>query len=185
MLYCGRVSRRKGAYDLAAAWQLAAPHLPDWRLLVVGEATEREAVARLRSAASATGGRLLYRGFVPPGDVPRFMRAADVLVHASYGEGLANVTFEAMASGLPIVSSNVDGQPEAIIPGETGWLVPPRNPRALADALIDAATDAAARGVQGARARRIACERFARSRQAASLAAILGDVARCATPTRA
>lgn len=68
-------------------------------------------------------------------DVSELMQRATLLVLPSRWEGMPNVVLEAMANGLPVVASNVDGVKEVITPENTGWLVPPRDPAALAAAL--------------------------------------------------
>ena len=68
-------------------------------------------------------------------DIPELMAAADVFVLSSLWEGLPLVVLEAMASGLPVVSTNVGGVPELVVDNETGFLVPPENPQLLAEAI--------------------------------------------------
>ncbi|TVZ59159.1 colanic acid/amylovoran biosynthesis glycosyltransferase [Flavobacteriaceae bacterium MAR_2010_105] len=65
------------------------------------------------------------------------MRSFDVLVLPSLNEGIANVVLEAMALGIPVISTNCGGMPEVVIPNETGWLVPVRDAQALADAIVE------------------------------------------------
>jgi glycosyltransferase involved in cell wall biosynthesis len=65
-----------------------------------------------------------------------------------------------MASGCPVVASDVDGIPDAVVPGETGLLVPPREPEALAAALAVLLDDPDRRAAFGRRARELACARF-------------------------
>jgi starch synthase (maltosyl-transferring) len=65
----------------------------------------------------------------------------DVYVQPSLYEGMPNALMEAMAAGRPIVATAVDGINELVIPGETGWLVPPAEPRPLAMAILHALTD--------------------------------------------
>jgi len=68
-------------------------------------------------------------------DVPNLLSASDILVLASLWEGLPGVIAEAMASGLPVVATNVGGIPELVVDGKTGLLVPPGDATSLADAL--------------------------------------------------
>ena len=69
------------------------------------------------------------------------MKSADVLVLASLWEGMPNVVLEAMAAGRAVVATAVEGTVELVISGETGWLVPPQDPEALGQALLEAARD--------------------------------------------
>src|SRR5699024_6110771 len=68
-------------------------------------------------------------------DVPRLLQAMNVYVCSSIAEGMALTIIEAMASGLPIVATNVGGNPELVVPKQTGNLVPASDPDALAWAL--------------------------------------------------
>src|SRR5690606_18392930 len=65
----------------------------------------------------------------------KFMKSFDVFLLPSLSEGIANVVLEAMAIGLPVVSTDCGGMPEVIKQGETGWIVPIRNPEAMAHAI--------------------------------------------------
>jgi len=69
-------------------------------------------------------------------DIPQLMNAADAYVMSSAWEGMPNVLLEASATGLPIVATDVDGNSEIVLNGITGFLVPPRNPEALAEAML-------------------------------------------------
>ena len=72
-------------------------------------------------------------------DIPNVLKSADVLVHASLWEGMPNAVLEAMAAGLAVIATSVEGSEELVIPGQTGWLVPPHDATALATALLEAA----------------------------------------------
>ncbi|MEY2746705.1 MAG: hypothetical protein RL112_1747, partial [Planctomycetota bacterium] len=74
-------------------------------------------------------------------DIPELLCAADSFTMASLWEGLGLVFLEAMTMGLPIVSTTVSAIPEVVLEGRTGLLVPPRDPEALADALVRVASD--------------------------------------------
>ncbi len=79
----------------------------------------------------------------PRGDVPGLLKAADVLVLPSLWEGMPNAVLEAMAARRASIATAVEGSVDLIIPGSTGWLVPPADPISLALALADAASDPA------------------------------------------
>ena len=69
-------------------------------------------------------------------DITRLLPAINLLAIPSLFEGMPNVALEAMAAGLPIIATSVGGTPEVVVDGKTGYLVPPRNPDALADAIL-------------------------------------------------
>jgi glycosyltransferase involved in cell wall biosynthesis len=104
-------------------------------------------------------------------DVPELMRAFDVFALPSLGEGISNTVLEAMASGLPVVATQVGGNPELVEEGKTGTLVPPGDARALAAAARAYAEDPARASAHGAAGRRQAEAKFS---IASMVAAYLG-----------
>ncbi len=94
-------------------------------------------------------------------DVANELRRLDIFVLTSLNEGISNTILEAMAAGLPVVATDVGGNPELVVPGLTGALVPAAEPEALAAALRRYVLDAELRHRQGAAARRCAVELFA------------------------
>ena len=85
------------------------------------------------------------RGRLSRNEVVEALQAADVFLLASLSEGLSTATLEAMAVGLPVVVTDVGGMREAVTDGVEGRVVPPRDPAALAAALLELAADATAR----------------------------------------
>jgi L-malate glycosyltransferase len=78
-------------------------------------------------------------------DVPDLVAALDILVLCSYTESFPNAILEAMAMGKPVVATNVGGIPELVEEGQTGFLVPPRDPKAIADRVLSLCRDSARR----------------------------------------
>jgi glycosyltransferase involved in cell wall biosynthesis len=149
LLDIARLTRQKGT-DVAVR---ALATLPDDTVLVVlGEGPER---ARLESLARELGveRRLFLPGRVP--DVAAWLRRATVLVHPARWEGFGLGVLEAMLAGLPVVASDVSSLPELVVDGETGVLVRPDDPSALALGTARALDEAARLGAGGReRARR-------------------------------
>jgi glycosyltransferase involved in cell wall biosynthesis len=126
LLAVSRLTRQKGV-DVAVR---ALPSLPeDTALVVLGEGPERAELESLARELGA-GRRLFLPGRVP--DVAAWLRRADVLVHPARWEGFGLGVLEAMLAGLPVVASNVSSLPELVVDGETGFLVRPDDPSALA-----------------------------------------------------
>ena len=71
-------------------------------------------------------------------DIPNLLKSADVLVQASLWEGMPNSVLEAMAAGLPVIGTAVEGTEDLVVPGQTGWLVPPHDVAALHRAFLEA-----------------------------------------------
>ena len=112
----------------------AAARIPGATLALAGAGPDRAALEALAGALGITG-RVLFMGAQPHDSIARLLAAADVMMLPSRSEGLANVWIEAMASGTPVVSGDVGGAREAIVP-EAGTLVA-LTPEALAQAARD------------------------------------------------
>ncbi|HSH81496.1 MAG TPA: glycosyltransferase [Herpetosiphonaceae bacterium] len=126
----GRLTYQKG-YDVLLQ-ALALVRRVDVHLLVVG-AGDEEASLRVRVDALGLQRRVHFTGYRR--DVPRLLGALDLYVHPARFEGMPNALLEAMAAGCPIVATTVDGNRELIEDGVHGWLVPPEDARALAEAI--------------------------------------------------
>jgi glycosyltransferase involved in cell wall biosynthesis len=137
--YVGRFSEEKGVADLIDAWPRIAERAPDAWLLLSGHGPLEE---ELRARAALLP-RVRWIGFRP--DLPAVMQALDVLAIPSRSEGFGLVAAEAMAARLPVVSTRAGGLPEVVVDGETGVLVPPRDPVAFADAVLRVLGDPALR----------------------------------------
>lgn len=133
LLFVGRVEERKGVFDLLDAFERVR-HRVDARLVVVGDG---EGASRVRAAAESRG-RIRVVGARPHEEVARWMAASDLLVLPSWMEGTPNVVLEALACGRPVVATSVGGIPDVLSDDRAGMLVPPRDPAALADAIVAA-----------------------------------------------
>ncbi len=99
--------------------------------------------------------QFIFTGLVPPERIPYFLSAMDALVHTSLREGLARTLPQALIAGKPVISYDVDGAREVVLPNETGFLLEPKSVQPLADAMLALASDAGLRERlgQGGRAR--------------------------------
>jgi sugar transferase (PEP-CTERM/EpsH1 system associated) len=134
--WVGRMEPVKNPLGLVEAFtQLVAAH-PEWRdrlgLALVGGGSQSPQVA----AALGEAG-LADRAWLPGSrdDVPELLRAFDIFALPSLAEGISNTILEAMASGVPVVATDVGGNAELVEPAVAGRLVPARDPDALAAAL--------------------------------------------------
>ena len=124
----------RGWRDILEAVGRIAGAAPRARLLFVGAPAPRIAEVADRARERGLGERVLVLGHRE--DVPQILAASDVVVDASYaGAGLTGSIREALACERPVVATALAGMPELVVDGETGLLVPPRDPGALADAL--------------------------------------------------
>jgi glycosyltransferase involved in cell wall biosynthesis len=126
----GRLSPEKGFDHLIEAARLLAREPAETGFILFGDGPLREPL-RAQVAAAGLEGQLVLAGFRD--DLDRLLPFVDLLVLSSLTEGLPNVILEAMAAAVPVVATAVGGVPELVEDGVTGYLVPPAEPRALAD----------------------------------------------------
>ena len=164
VLSVARLSAMKGQRDLLAAWQEVRRRFPKAVLLLAGTGEEE---AALRTQARELEG-VHFLGFRR--DVDALYAAADLFVLASTRyEGCSNALLEAMWHGIPAVVTRCGGLPEAVADGETGRVVPPGEPEALAAALVELLQDPAVRTRMGHAAQ-------TRVRERCSLPRVTGDL---------
>lgn len=134
----GRLAEQKGLTYLLEAMRLVGQKLPGARLLVVGDSQDgRDRYKQdLLKLADTLGLRQSVRFTGVRDDVPAIMQAADLFVMASLWEGFGLVFLEAMAAARPVIATRVSAVPEVVDHNVSGLLVPPRDPRALAEAML-------------------------------------------------
>ncbi|HRQ05460.1 MAG TPA: TIGR03088 family PEP-CTERM/XrtA system glycosyltransferase [Nitrosomonas halophila] len=157
----GRMAAVKDYPSLVQAFLLLRERVPDngrrLRLVIIGEGVAKAQCIDMLHAAGAE-----HLAWLPGerDDIAQLMRAMHLFALPSLGEGISNTILEAMASGLPVVATRVGGNAELVREGETGWLVPPGNPAALADALYRYYQDEALTTRHGQRAREVVERQF-------------------------
>jgi glycosyltransferase involved in cell wall biosynthesis len=125
----------RGWSDVLVAMRAVAAAAPEARLLFLG--APAPAITRLSERARELGIGDRVLAVAPRDDVPDVMAAADVVVDASWaGLGITGSIREALACERPVVATDLAGMPELVVEGETGLLVPPRDPDALAAAIL-------------------------------------------------
>jgi alpha-maltose-1-phosphate synthase len=140
-LFVGRISEQKGIFQLLEA----ARQLPESVQLVLCASSPDtpELLARLREAVNGRPQIHWINAMLPVEEVVQLYSHAAVFVCPSIYEPFGIINLEAMACGTPVVASRVGGIPEVVVDGETGWLVEPGDPVALAQALRGALADPA------------------------------------------
>jgi glycosyltransferase involved in cell wall biosynthesis len=144
--------------------------VPEATVRIVGDGPEGPA---LRAHPAAADPRVVFAPFAPPS--ARHLRALDVFVLCSGWEAFPIGVLEALACGVPQVASDVGGVREAVVP-ETGLVVPPRDPAALAEAVIALLRDPARRAAMAAASRARHAERFTVERMVAGTADVYARV---------
>lgn len=128
---------------------------------IVGDGPYREAAEfAARQWGLLESGVVQFVGALPREEVAAWLRRADVMLHAAVDEGFCNAVIEAQAAGLPVVCSDAGGLPENVQDGLTGFVVPRRDPPALAEKLILLARDSELRRRMGRAGRERASNRF-------------------------
>jgi glycosyltransferase involved in cell wall biosynthesis len=180
----GRLSPEKGHAVLVEAAGAVLKEEPGAGFVVFGEGPLRAALEE-KVRALGLGGRFVFAGF--RSDLNRVLPHLDVFALPSFTEGLPVVALEAFAAGVPVVAATVGGTPEVVNDPDTGRLVPPGDPRALALALAGLVRDPGARAAAGAAGRAIVLDRFTFAAQAPRYRAVFESVSRrrpALTPAR-
>jgi glycosyltransferase involved in cell wall biosynthesis len=173
VLAAGRLSPEKGFHILVDAAANLLKVAPSTRFVVFGEGGERD---RLQRRANMLG---IADQFRMPGfrrDLDSMLPWADLVVLPSLTEGLPNIALEATAAGVPVVATAVGGNPEIVVDGQTGFLVPAADPLALADRLGDLLTHPEWARMFGTAGRQLAEEHFSFARQAQAYQALFAEL---------
>jgi glycosyltransferase involved in cell wall biosynthesis len=201
VLMPGRLSRYKGQLELVEAMPAIIRACPQAQFIFAGGDTsevgdlQTSGVPSMRAVLSARASELGVDGharfvhYSGPGtdeEMAKLFAAADVVVVPSWTEPFGLVVIEAMASGTAVVGSAAGGIPESIVDQETGLLVPPRRPDAIASAVAALLADPDRRARMGQAGQRRARDRFTVERYCRDLEAVLLDAAgKTGTGTRA
>lgn len=152
-----RLSPQKSIETLIESLPTIFARRPNVHVLVVGDGPQRDRLSKLAEKLGVAD-RLHLAGFRT--DIPQCLAAMDVFVLPSLFEGLPISILEAMASGLPVVATSVDGVPEAVVDGVTGLLIRPGHPRRLAESVLELLEDPARASAMGAAGRERVRDRF-------------------------
>jgi glycosyltransferase involved in cell wall biosynthesis len=142
----GALVGHKGQRYLIDAMPLVLREVPDAHLIIFGEGELRPALERQVKHLSL-GKRVLLPGFRE--DVLSLMKSADLFVMSSVTEGLGSAVLDAMAMGLAVVGTTAGGIPEVVVPGVTGELIEPSEPKSLAAMMVKLLKDPSLRRVYG------------------------------------
>lgn len=154
--FIGRQTRDKGLDELTEAFRTVSRHAPCVLLLIGPGETDDGSLTHAVAAGQDANIRRI--GYTP--EPERYLAASDLLCLPSYREGFGNVVIEAAAMGVPAVGTDIVGLRDAIVDGETGVLVPPKDAASLAEAILALLTDEGLRRAMGEKARRRAVAEF-------------------------
>jgi glycosyltransferase involved in cell wall biosynthesis len=169
----GRFVPFKGYMYLLEAARMVQNHRPDVHWVLVGEGELREELEE-QSRTLGLETQVHFTGWRE--DVPDILALCDVFVLPSVTEHFGRVIIEAMAMGKAVVATDAGGVPEIVIHGETGLLVPPREPKALADAALTLLSDPAGAARLGLAGRQRVEEFFSLSRHIEAVEEIYAEL---------
>jgi glycosyltransferase involved in cell wall biosynthesis len=152
-----RLSAEKDIATMIHAAARVAQQVPGFELQIVGDGPQRP---ELEAQARALGLAGVVRFLGERNDVAALLSQAGFYVSSSLIEGISLTLLEAMAVGLPVVATSVGGNPEVVVDGQTGWLVPPQDPEHLAAAMLKALAAQASWSQLGRRGRQRVEDRF-------------------------
>ena len=172
-----RIARGQGLEYLLEAVPAVIARIPQAKFLIIGDNSfnpdYREELKR-QTIKLGLQDRVIFTGFRL--DVPNILSSLAVSVLPSLNEGLSNSLLESMAAAVPVVATNVGGNPEVVVDGETGLLVPPRNPAALAEAICRVLRTPGLRNTLGQAGRRRVLEHFSNERMIRNVERLYGDL---------
>ena len=177
LLNVGHVAPQKGLLYALRALPLVRKKFPAARLISLGGMDDRNWVMRLEAEAKSLGISESLRFMGARRDVPDFLRACDLFVFPSLHEGLGIALIEAMAAGRACVAAETGPLPEIVRHGTDGLLTPPRDPAALAEALISLLENPERRAALGRAAQETARARFQPQLAAEKLSALYEELA--------
>jgi glycosyltransferase involved in cell wall biosynthesis len=177
-LVVGKVARLfplKGHDQLFDAAPAIVARHPRVRFFLIGDGILQE---HLRQRAHHLGilDNFIFAGLIPRERIPEMIAAMDVVVHTSLREGLARVLPQALAMGKPCVSFDIDGAPEVVLPGQTGFLVHPGDRAGLAAAVTRLLEDPELRRAMGAAGRRLVDPAFRAETMVGRIAAVYAEL---------
>jgi len=179
VVYVGRLVPRKGVDTLVRAFALLPRHLGAQLVIVGGEPGDSTETQRLSALARELGIAecVIFAGGQPQHDLHRYYGAADAAISVPHYEPFGMTPLETMACAIPVVGSRVGGIKTSVADGETGYLVPPRDPEALADRLLRLLSNPILRDRMGRAGRRRIEKHYTWERVAALAAANFAEVA--------
>jgi len=177
ILIVGDVVQRKGIEEALRAMSIVVAVCPAAKLLVVGEG-KAAYVEKLKRRTQSAGiqANVEWLGFKNAEQVAALHAASTILIHPTHLDNSPNSVAEAMASGLPVIASDVGGIPSVIKNGDTGLLTEPRNHRQLADAIMSLLQNKAERQRLASRAQKVALERHVPSEVAEKTMNVYKDI---------
>lgn len=135
ILFVGRTIGTKNEVSLLLAMPKILNHCPQTKLILIGDGYWHSTLRQISNKLSLSENVIFIR-HVKHEEIVNFYKSSDIFVFPSFSEGFPKVLLEAMACGLPIIATNVDGNNELVIDGYNGYLVPPNDPDSIAGKVV-------------------------------------------------
>jgi len=158
----------KGYEDFIPLAVKLAKELPNVHYLIIGDGKMTEEIKAVIAAENLTD-RFSFAGLVPPQEVYRYLALSSALVHFSLREGLPRAAVQALASGKPVIAYALDGTPEVVISGKTGFLLSPSNLTEAEKAMKEIVTHPSEAGELGRNGRELVSSKFGWRRMSETL----------------
>jgi glycosyltransferase involved in cell wall biosynthesis len=161
ILSVGRLYARKGLFTLIESMPAVVKHFPNAKFIISGKGQSDE-MRKLIAHADKLGvkNNIIFTGYYPDRKLPKLYQAADVFAFSTFYEHHPFAVLEALATGLPVVTTTVGGIPETITSGKNGFLVEPFNPRLFGEKILYLLEHPEEATEMGAWARKTVLERF-------------------------
>lgn len=156
----GNIRRVKGHDVLIKAASMLSAHCPGASFSIAGEVLEPDYFQELQTLVQEMGLAERFRFVGGVADLRAYLATCDLFVLPSRSEGFSNAIVEAMASGLPVVATDVGGNAEAVLDGVTGRVVPTDDPAALSEAMMDLISNPGKAREMGAAGRKRVVDEF-------------------------
>ena len=151
LITTSRLVIKNAVSDIISALQYLPSNV---KLLILGQGYEEK---RLREKAND---RVQFLGFVPHGEMPKYLHVSDIFIRPSLSEGFGNSFIEAMAVGIPVIATPVGGIVDFLVDGETGLFCEVKNPRSIAQKVEKLIKDKESREYIVRNAKRIVEEKY-------------------------
>lgn len=174
-LYSGHFIKEKGIYEMVEAFDRIQKVAPNVMLIICGVGLEQDRLIQLIKEKNLSH-IIQIVGLLDPEQINRWMQASDLFVLPSYNEGMPNAVMEAMACGVPVVTTAVGGLPDAVGDCDGAILVQPKNVDELQQAILKVIRDDQLRQRMSVAARKIAEEKFDVRRNAKAVMSCLSSV---------
>ena len=157
----GRLYARKGLFTLIESMPAVVKRFPNAKFIISGKGQSDE-MHKLTAYADKLGvrGNIIFTGYYPDKKLPKLYQAADVFAFSTFYEHHPFAVLEALATGLPVVTTTVGGIPETIESGKNGFLVKPFNPRQFSEKILYLLEHPALAVEMGAQARKTIVENY-------------------------